>query len=348
MTQPTIDQWRKLYDLAHQIYVMAPWQWMTEVDVFGVQHPETNELGFVSVMGGAGEHFGIAVYRGAAGLHQFLYIQDSYGMMDEDIALDILDVPQLQLSFEDREVLETKDRAVAKELGLKFRGRNAWPMFRSTEPGWMPWFISAEDAHFLTPVLEQLLAFAPRLKEANTFFDSFQEERFLMRVAHHDNKMLIWEDQMTHVPYVTPEPLNISLDAGLLTDFLKLPVTRKPIEFDVFNMIMPTLDEQRRPFFPYMLLMVDAKSGMILGQDILKPEPDLDSIWIRTPNLFMQQCLKMMQARPASLHIGNEYLFEIFEPFAKQWGIKVTFKEDLPALDDALQSLMGMMGGFGF
>ncbi len=298
MMQPTSDEWRQLYDLARQIHEMAPWQWMTEVDVFGVQNPATGEVGFVSVMGSAGEHFGIAVYRGGAGLHQFLYIQDSYDMLGDEIALDILDVPQLQLSFEDRDVLEAKERAAIRELGLKFRGRNAWPLFRSTEPGWLPWFINQKDAQFLVPVLEQLLAFAPRLKEPNTFFDSFQDERFLVRVAHKEGKALVWEDQMTHVPFVAPEALKIPLDAQLLTEFAKLPIVRTTIEFDVFNMLAPTLDERRRPFFPYMLLMVDAKSGMIVGQDMFKPEPDLDSIWMRTPNTFMQQCIKGDSSAP--------------------------------------------------
>jgi hypothetical protein len=348
MSQPTSDEWRKLYDLARQIYDMTPWEWMTEVDVFGVKDPETGEMGFVSVMGSAGEHFGIAVYRGAVGLHQFLHIQDSYDMMGDEIALEILEVPQLQLSFEDRDVLEAKDRAVIKELGLKFRGHNTWPLFRSTEPGWLPWFINQQDARFLMPVLEQLLVFAPHVKEANMFFDSIEESRFLVRVAHQENQELVWEDQMLHLPFVPPEPLKIPLDARLLTAFMKLPITRMSIEFDVFNMMSPTLDEKRRPFLPYMLLMVDTKTGTIVGQEMFKPEPDLDSIWMRTPNSFMQQCIQGPQARPSTLYVGSEYLESIFKSIAKQMGIKVMLKDELPALDDAIEMMMGFMGGFGF
>src|SRR4051812_29568907 len=138
MAQPTSEQWRKLYELARQIQELSPWSWMTEVDVFGVQDPETDEVGYVSVMGAAGEHFAISVYRGAEGLHHFLFIEDSYTMMeDDDVAPDILDVPQIQLSFEDRDALTANDRTVIKELGLKFRGHKAWPLFRSFEPGWL-------------------------------------------------------------------------------------------------------------------------------------------------------------------------------------------------------------------
>ncbi len=37
---------------------------MTEGDVFGVQDPDTGELGFVSVMGMLGEHYAVSVYLG--------------------------------------------------------------------------------------------------------------------------------------------------------------------------------------------------------------------------------------------------------------------------------------------
>ncbi len=44
---------------------------MTEVDVFGVQNPETDEIGFVSVMGALGEHLSLALYLGPEGLYSF-------------------------------------------------------------------------------------------------------------------------------------------------------------------------------------------------------------------------------------------------------------------------------------
>jgi hypothetical protein len=65
-----------LYDLAIQIKRLAPWQWMEETDVFGVAHPETDELGFVSVMGSVGEYEAVAVYVGADGLYDFIDLQD--------------------------------------------------------------------------------------------------------------------------------------------------------------------------------------------------------------------------------------------------------------------------------
>src|SRR5215216_6837141 len=59
---PTNEQWRRLYEAAVGVKELAPWEWMTETDVFGVQDPETEEIGFVNVMGMLGEHFGVSLY----------------------------------------------------------------------------------------------------------------------------------------------------------------------------------------------------------------------------------------------------------------------------------------------
>lgn len=40
----------------------------------------------------------------------------------------------LMCSFEDRNELAGADRKQIKDLGLTFRGKNAWPMFRRMDP----------------------------------------------------------------------------------------------------------------------------------------------------------------------------------------------------------------------
>src|SRR5258708_19707279 len=66
---------KKLYDLAIQVKKLAPWQWMEETDVFGLENPDTGELGFVSVMGNIGEYEAVAVYPCALGLYAFINFQ---------------------------------------------------------------------------------------------------------------------------------------------------------------------------------------------------------------------------------------------------------------------------------
>jgi len=64
---PTLEEWRRLYQATMRVKELAPWDWMTETDIFGVRDPEIHETGFVSVMGMRGEHFSLAVYLGGRG-----------------------------------------------------------------------------------------------------------------------------------------------------------------------------------------------------------------------------------------------------------------------------------------
>ena len=159
---PTIDEWRELYESAVRVKELAPWGWMTEADVFGVQNPETDELGFVSVMGMLGEHYAMSLYLGPKGLYEFWEFEEIGHLASPE---GLLEIPQLQASFENRDELHKKDREVIKGLGLKFRGRHAWPMFRSYRPGFAPWFLEAEEARFLRYALDQLVDVAPRFRE---------------------------------------------------------------------------------------------------------------------------------------------------------------------------------------
>src|SRR5262249_4599727 len=143
--KPTAEEWKKLYVAAAKVKEMSPWEWMMEDEVFGVQNPETDEIGFVSVMGAGGEHFAISVYPGAEALYDFLTLHNEGEEETEDsaVAERVLEIPQLQASFEDRNSLQKEDRDLIKKLNLKFRGANNWPLFRNYAPGMFPWFLTS-------------------------------------------------------------------------------------------------------------------------------------------------------------------------------------------------------------
>ena len=92
-----------LYDLADQLYDLAPWEWMSEVQVIELRHPETGESGYISIIGGNGEHLCLALYLGEEALHRFNLMQEAefegihLGRADQ-MAL-ILESRQIQLSF---------------------------------------------------------------------------------------------------------------------------------------------------------------------------------------------------------------------------------------------------------
>ena len=62
----------------------------------------------------------------------------------------------LMTTFESRRDLTKRDLDVIKKLGLTFKGPHDWPLFRSWEAGYAPWYLSQSEAVFLTHVLQQV------------------------------------------------------------------------------------------------------------------------------------------------------------------------------------------------
>ena len=105
--------------------------------------PEDSTVGYCCVLGNLGEQFGLVVYLGDDGLRSYLRLRS--GEFWPPAAEALLAQHCLVASFEDRTVLEPQDRAVLKSVGLRVRGRNAWPQFRTYTPGYWPWYVTAPE-----------------------------------------------------------------------------------------------------------------------------------------------------------------------------------------------------------
>jgi hypothetical protein len=334
---PTSEEWRKLYESVVRVKEISPWEWMTEAEIFGVQNPETDELGFVSVMGMLGEHYAVSLYLGSEGLYEFWQFEEMGDMIDPE---GLLEIPQLQASFENREELDKRDREVIKELGLKFRGRHAWPMFRSYRPGFFPWFLETEEARFLTYALNQLADVAPRLREESSLLETSGEESYLVRVPRRESGTLVWEDQLLDVPPPEPSPIPIELDVQVLEDLEQLPPSENNLEIDFFMFPAPIQEEKKtRPIFPYMLLTVDAQSGMILGNAILTPDPSMEAMWGSIPANVAHQ-LARAGIMPEDVMVGSELLFQLLQPLAESLGFKLEQSQTLPNLHPVKELLL--------
>jgi hypothetical protein len=341
-SQPTQEEWRKLYALMPRVKELAPWEWMAELDVFGVQEPESGEYGFVSIMGQLGEHFAVALYPGAEGLSKFWHLHD----LGPDMTVqDIMETPQLQASWEDRKALTDKDRTVIKDLGLKFRGHNAWPQFRSYRPGYFPWYIEAQEARWLTLALEQLLDVAPRFKDNNDLLDPNPDEPlYLMRVPTKNGDTLEWHDEIIEVTDPEPVNLEVMIHPGSLEHLKTLPLRDETVEIDLFMLESPVQERGERPQFPYGLMLVHSGSGQILGFEMLRAEPDMHDMWSAVP-LHVGMRLASVGMRPGLIVVQNHLIGTLLQPLANELGLKIRSVPYLPALEAAKSAMWGFMGG---
>lgn len=342
-SKPTAEEWRKLYAIAAKVNELAPWKWMFEDSIFGMQNPETGETGFVSVMGMAGEHISIAVYPDAAALHAFLKLEEDAQFGDSEVSPErVLEIPQIQASFEDRNYLQKEDHEIIKKLGLKFRGSKSWPMFRNYTPGLFPWFISGAEARFLNCALEQLLEVAPRVREDEDILTpTDDDEEYLVRVSREENGKLVWEDKIVKVSEPAPLPaIKTQLDPKKIEQLRQKKLVNRSIELDV-RMLPTPVKEKGRPFFPYIMLIADSKSGMILGMDMLQPLPSIAAMRADAPNHLLSFLLKLdVIAHP--IVVSSEWLAEALTPLANESGLKLVQTDSLPGVEEALAGMMEM------
>jgi hypothetical protein len=329
---PTLQEWGRLYEAAIQVKQIAPWEWMSEDMLFGVQDPETDELGFVSIMGALGEHFAAAVYLGAKGLYGFWTAHAG----DEDPFIPpevILETYHLQASFEDRNTLRKDDRDIIKQLGLKFRGRNEWPMFRSYRPGLVPWFLEPWEVRFLAHALEQSLDVIACLEQDLSLLEPPDEESYLVRVPRQQEGALAWQDQIVRVPPPELSPIQIAMDEELLARMKNAPRGQHELQVDLFLVPGGFRDRPGRPYLAYVLMVVEAASGFTLGSDLLTVETTLEDMWGQVPTHVLRK-MAMLGGIPRQVTVRTRILWQLIQPLADELGVRVELATQLPSLDE--------------
>jgi hypothetical protein len=330
LPSPSREEWQRLYEAVIAFKQEAPWEWMYEDDVFGVRNPETGEIGYGSVMGSAGEHLALALYLGSEGLSGFwrMYHQDQYSD-----AFLLLEIPELQASFEDRSELHVRDREVIKDLGLRFRGRQEWPQFRSYVPGCAPWFLTPQEARFLAVGLEQALIIARRVHDDPDLLEPPDdgEDEYLVRVQKEEG----WTDEWL-VPKPVEEPaMPIPDQLRLARMGENLPFVEAALEADLFAMPQYVKEEEDpRPYLVYNLLMVDADSGMILGAEVLLARQGYQTMWAEA-QVNLLQTMERQGGIPQLVTVRDQRLAEIVAPIADSLGLEMVVSRRLPTLDEA-------------
>jgi hypothetical protein len=205
-------------------------------------------------------------------------------------------------------------------------------MFRSYRPGFWPWYLEASEARFLTYALEQTLDVAPRLKVDPALLDDIDDVSYLVRAPRKEAGGLVWEDRVEKVPPVEPDPIQLPMDIDVLEDVMRLPRSRHSLEIDFFTVLVRIEEKGERPYFPHMLLVVDSDSGMLLGNELLAPEPDLASVWGSIP-VTLVHIFARTGIVPREIRVRSPLLFQLVRLLVEELGFEVKQTRDLPSLD---------------
>lgn len=329
--EPSFQEWKNLYRTAIEFWQIQPWQWIDDTDLFGVKNPEDGEIGYCCVVGALGEFLGLVVYLGTEGLESYLKIQRS-----ESPEEDLLNTGKcLTASLEDRKALQKPDLEVIKRLGLRFRGEKSWPLFRSYEPGYYPWYLNQRQVRFLTHALTQAADVSLRIKQNRDLLSGSEKGRYLIRIAEQSGSGLHWRDE-----WLAPASPEGAKHEVPVPDELRLQrIKKKELrqigiwEID-FSFIPIPIQEGHRPFFPLCLLIVDHDSGYVLrshleSKDRYRPE-------------FQNQMLSAIEKinlLPQEIWVKRDEGFQLFEPLVSRLGLKMKRVKRLKELEHARRSM---------
>jgi hypothetical protein len=340
---PTIEEWVDLYTAAGGLKSLAPWTWMCDDEVFGVKVPESRTVGYCSVMGNLGEHLALGVSLGSAGLAGLETVRR---MKKPDFAEILFTQTMLKVSFESRADLESEDLAVIKQLGFKFRGGQAWPLFRSFRPGYMPWFITGAESRFLAAAIGQAFIVGMTVKEKPDALNPPHPGEYLVRVAVAGKDEPEWHDE-----WLEPSPPLDEETVGTVPD---VPVEPQLIarvrdkarlrggtwEVDINPLLAPIGGPGERPYIPLQILVVDHESGIVLDTDMKSLSDYLTGF-----REHFVEVLNGLGRMPDRILLANRRTEAVLAPIAAALQIPLELSKKLPGVQQIRRSMERFLEG---
>ena len=334
--------WENLFQAAIDFRNLEPWEWMYDADIFGVEDPETGEIGWCSIMGAGGEVFSLTVYPGEEGFYSFdrLAALDDETLETDYIAAGI-EMKVLQVEFTGREEITDVDRAVFKALGLKFRGEGNWVLVREMQPGYMPWYLSEDQAVFLTHCLRQAIEVALRFREDEEVIAD-DSGNPLVRTPKKTAGDIRWSDRYQPEPQWSPP--RRKADPFLLNRAkkeLEVNPTAYCFALDYIPGGFNAEGDEERPFFSKIAIWMDYESGMILGTDLFTPKSFKTSF----DKVFFEK-LREFGAIPQQWLVDSQQAYHALEPIANGLGSELILAPDEEVFQEVRNALGMFFGGF--
>lgn len=344
MTKANIPLWHNLYETAERFRDFAPWRWLYDSQLFGVQHPDTGEIGWCSIMGMAGEHFALAVYRGAQGLGSFFAMADAgdLGMSSPEMLNAFLSQNCLMVSFEDANMMSPEQKAHLKSLNKRYRGAGQWVAVQSYDPGFAPTLVDEHDLPYLIQCLEQAMEVAQRAQDDPDLID--REGRWLVRVPDQQSGKLSWsdtfldDDAMPQPP--SPQPVQPSKDFASKAKLLPT-MEEGGIAISCFFAPMPIKEHKnKRAWHPVLLLGIAPGSRYIIGQQMANSYAEILPIL----EDFLLSLFKIAGARPKELIVHHAPMEHWLSELAQAAGCQVRLGSGTePYFTEPFEALMEML-----
>lgn len=321
----SLESFRQLCTLAIEFHQLAPWDLLSDSDMLGIMDPVTGSLRLASVMGNAGQVYGLLIHRGEQGLRWALTTAFGDGSQNEDPNY-IRGQDGLMVDFVSRRELKANDLALLKEIDFKpLRGPKRslrWPQFRSFQPGTVPWPLSQAEANLLLADMRKTIEFVrliekhpnlPRSKACQVAM--YPSDPHFQGPLH--PKDIDWQKLVLATDPITAPIKFPKNERAALAD---LPIDQS-LSLEVDCLYSPHLVAgEPRPYFPWLALVVDGTTGHLLGVELADSQKE-------TPEEVVARCLwralRKHQHRPREIAVCRQSMAVALAPLVNSIGFRL-------------------------
>lgn len=334
VTRPT---WERLYDLADRLKKLAPWDWMGPADSFGVRLADSDETGFVTFLGQGADFRACAVFRGWDAWRDALAAR-----MAHDEPIWMIETPQLQLAYFDRALVSSAEVNVIRALGRRYRGRQAWPVFRCHRVGYLPWMVDQAEGQWLADVLHQAYGMAMRVEADSALLQSRFPAAFLVRVQDRQGG---WKDDWQNLPPAANGECSITIDLGKIGRIKAAPPLARRLQVDlaITTAVVQAVGETR-PQTAYVLMVVDGDTGRIEAGEIMQATAGIEAMWALVPDILLQVFLSLGGC-PREIEVRSERMANVVRSLTELLPFRLTRREKLGYLEQAREGLNAYFKG---
>lgn len=330
--EATLEQWRALYEAATKIKERKPWETFGDMDLIGIQTGPEEDTAFFCILGKNGDCYGVVVYEGYEGLNTYMMLamQQSLHLMPE---YAMSNQKNLTCYWGNRDELTAKQRQTIKELGYKYRGKNQWLYFMSFEPGYCPYNLDADETIRMTAHLQNL---ETALCNYNSSSTPVSFEKANMFLAKYDEKKNSWHFGEAPLPFTSFQFEQLILtDEDLLADLAEAPKCNAVLEAAISPMGASVTDKKYdRPAEPYLCLLADAQSGIMIRFEMTEPDDAPIAMLAQTVVNFIFQ-----YGAPQEILITNAIVAAGLAQICEVCGIKLSMTDCLPEVEDFIQGM---------
>lgn len=334
-----LEAWRTLYDAADMFVAATPWERVDDEALFGVEEPDGPEVGYGCIMGGGGEFRGFALFRGWDGL-SFRLAARMMELLDEAAIQRFAAMRDcLMLEFVPAQELEPADRAIHAALGRQLDSRKRVPVFRSCRALHAPWHLVESETRFLAHALRCALDFVSRLEE-DPESPGPQGGRVL-QYRRPGPGVRPFARRRMRLASPPPDPVPPPVDE------LRLARLRKGVQpsdavWEASAAVTPiVLTDGPRPYIPRAVLVVDARSGVVLATALIIPAQEA-ALAVQEAVLH---AMEESGCFPREVRVDDRDAFRFLKSIAAPLGFRASRRQSLPATEEARSSLFEYLSG---